>query len=194
MSNITPKTEPKQSETEWESSVGLTDEFTGTIGLFTVLRLIASADGGLGYICLYKNTKSSLLHFLHQADPTRQFWEITEHEHFFRVWRRKEWNESMEKVKADEVKKAAALITQAQYNEAKSVVMEFMLLLADGDRRAAERMFYAHGFANDTEALIKKAASLATLREKHEAKAAEPPANPEQMSKFAALAQRLAKK
>ena len=182
---------PVQTELEWKKESGCSDELTGRVGMFSLLRLIADSMGiGLGYVTLFEG--NTILSCLREADPQMRWWHLekTTYPDLVKVWRRKEWIESIEKQKVDAEKKAVLLITQTEYNHAKEVVMEFILLVCDGDKRAAERMFYAQGLANDQVKLINKAKSLSQAKEKREAESCSEE-RVAQLSEFEKLSQKM---
>lgn len=177
---------------EWGKQQSCTDQSTGRIGVFTLLRLIANYNGIYnGKATVFKD--STIISCLREADPQMKWWHLeqtTINPDIVVVWRRLEYNQSLEKQRVDAEKKAVALITQAEYNHAKETVMEFMMLMCDGDKRAAEKMFYGQGLANDQQKLIKKAQQLSGMKEKHEAEACSEE-RVEQLSKFGALSRKL---
>lgn len=176
------------TEKAWAAHVGCDDQPKGKIGLFSLLHVLASIPNHDVYGYPLSNPEeSTILQALREADPTQKFWHLQVNRHgLHSVWRRKEWAESMDKQASDAEKKKIALVTQAEYAHAKEVVMEFLMLMCDDDKRMAEKMFYSQGFANDQQRLIKKAASLSGMKER-QATAVEEERSPEQMSKFESL-------
>lgn len=144
-----------QTEQSWAEQVGCNDQTTAPVGLFTLLSLIARADDGFGYVTVLKGSRSTLLFALNAADPAMRHWAMTEHETHYKVWRRKEYNESVEKQREDEVKKAAHYADNAEYREAKDAVMRVYLEMCDGNRKLAEQLFAP--IANNRAALLRKA-------------------------------------
>lgn len=155
------KTKTPESEIEWAAQANCNDQAMGRIGLFSLLRLIASADGGHGYITIHKGVSSTVLFALNEADPKMVHWCVTEHTDYIKVWRRKEWNEAYEKVIADKAKKSVAILNEQEYQEAKATVINFFLELFDGNRKVAEAMFAP--MANNHEKLVKKANAIRNI-------------------------------
>ena len=69
--------------------------------------------------------------------------------------------------------------------------MEFIMLVCDDDKRAAEKMFYAQGLATDQQKLIKKAASLSGMKERRAAEEEASKPDPAMISKIQALRMKL---
>ena len=154
----------KQTEVEWAGAVGCDDKSMGRIGLFSLLRLISAVDGGWGYVCIHKDTPSTILFALNEADPKMKHWAVTDHGDFIKVWRRKEYNESIEKQQVDEVKKAATYADEADFQADKKTVIDFFLEAFDGNQKLANAMFMP--LANNREALRKRAAAMRAVRGK----------------------------
>lgn len=142
-----------ETDIVWAERVGCSDEQSGKIGLFSLLRLISDFGGiGLGYVCVFEG--SSVLNALHEADPQQRHWHIepTTNKGLVKVWRRKEWNESYEKQQKDAVKKVEIIANEEEFQRAKGALMEFLIVAADGNRRHAERLFGP--YANDRQRLL----------------------------------------
>lgn len=137
-----------------------TDQVMGRIGLFTVLKLIAG--DGLGYVELRNNTPSTLLSFLNETDPKMHHCMLVQHEGFVRIWRRKEYNESIEKQRIDELRIAAAYEREQDYQADREVVMKLYLEMCEGDRKMAEKLFAA--IANNPDKLKAKAKAIRLMK------------------------------
>lgn len=150
-----------QSEQAWAEEVGCNDQTIAPVGIYTLLSLIARVDNSLGYVSILKGSRSTLLFALNAADPQMRYWAMTETPVEYRVWRRKEYNESVDKQRADEIRKAALYADNAEYLEAKQSVMKIYIEMCDGDRALAERMFAP--LANNRAALLRKAEIMKKL-------------------------------
>jgi len=163
-------TQSTMTDHEWGRKVNCTDAQTGRIGLFALLRLIANQYGlGTGYVNEFED--SSILAALREADPEMRHWHLEikrsgriDVPDVYVIWRRKEWNESYEKVKHDEVRKEVLFANEQEYQAAKKIVIDFFLEVFDGNRKVAETMFAP--MANDHKKLIAKANTIKATLEK----------------------------
>lgn len=157
------------TDTEWAAKVNCDDIPTGRIGLFTLLRLIAGQGSKLGCISVFED--STILSALREADPEMRHWHLEikrsgriDVPDVYVIWRRKEWNESYEKVKHDEARKEILFANEQEYQAAKKIVIDFFLEVFDGNRKVAETMFAP--MANDHKKLIAKANTIKATLEK----------------------------
>jgi len=128
----------QEDDMAWGDRVGLRGENrpTANVTLFALLRLIADADrNGNGLACWGTLENCPLLKALRQADPEQRWWHLEGE----RIWRRKEWEMSYNKTKAEMLSKELVIANQSKYNESKELLMSLTLMINGGNKRKAEK-------------------------------------------------------